>query len=117
MGAALVALRISRDGGGKVSLRLGPLAVLTPHRGVIHCRSCRFATPPYDVYSTYGGAVGEGLCVVPFAQSLRADVGIRPYEFYQGWCEIVGGGALDAPTLRDDVGIVPYGVYRGWCMA
>ena len=29
---------------GAVSLRLGPLAVLTVHRTVIHYRSCRFAT-------------------------------------------------------------------------
>ena len=32
-------------GRSGVSLRLGPLAVLTVHRTVIHCRSCRFATP------------------------------------------------------------------------
>ena len=32
------------NGGPPVSLWLGPLAVLTPHRGVIHYRSCRFAT-------------------------------------------------------------------------
>ena len=34
----------SVHGGSNVSLRLGPLAVLTVHRTVIHCRSCRFAT-------------------------------------------------------------------------
>ena len=33
------------NGTSRVSLRLGPLAVLTVHRTVIHCRSCRFATP------------------------------------------------------------------------
>ena len=38
---------------GRVSLRLGPLAVLTVHRTVIHCRSCRFATidAPYRFYT------------------------------------------------------------------
>ena len=34
--------------GAEVSLRRGPLAALTVHRTVIHSRSCRFATRPYE---------------------------------------------------------------------
>ena len=53
-------------GRSRVSLRLGPLAVLTVHRTVIHCRSCRFATPtPTTTYRHKINTVGDGALDVP----------------------------------------------------
>ena len=80
---------------GHVSLRLGPLAVLTVHRTVIHCRSCRFATRPrmtdgrpYEFYTTWIGIVGADI-IRPFLWYLRWSIlraaGCRPYGFYMGW--------------------------------
>ena len=51
-------------GASRVSLRLGPLAVLTPHWGVIHYRSCRFATsPPTISIRPSNEFVGDGFPV------------------------------------------------------
>ena len=51
---------------GGVSLRLGPLAVLTVRRTVIHYRSCRFATlrPPVRLRTIFR----EGIEPLPYGR-------------------------------------------------
>lgn len=40
---------------------------------------------------------------VPTASTVRRDVGIAPYGYFEGWCR------------RADVGIAPYGAFNGRC--
>ena len=79
--------RLRRCGTSWISLRLGPLAVLTVYRTVIHCRSCRFATPsptdsipPCALPPTCHGRRGRG-CATP---CVRCGIKKEPYPFRIG---------------------------------